>query len=145
MGRDALALENPDVEGRGIVDQPEAALRRDKLRDLGEMGPGVGRREDKTRRAEPERSDFGSERLCVVDDVVRAQFARPFARLRPRGGGYTVRSVNRRASWMAMKPTPPAPPTISTAGAAPGTGLRTSSRSNSISQAVIAVSGNAAA
>ncbi len=57
----------------------------------------------------------------------------------------TVRSVSCRASWVAMEPTPPAPPTISSAGAAPGTGLRRSSRSNRASQAVIAVSGIAAA
>ena len=44
-----------------------------------------------------------------------------------------------------MEPTPPAPPMMRIAFAAPGTGLFTSSRSNSISHAVIAVSGSAAA
>ncbi|SPK02063.1 protein of unknown function (plasmid) [Methylorubrum extorquens DM4] len=57
----------------------------------------------------------------------------------------TVRSVSRRASWVAMEPTPPAPPTISRALLAPGTSRRRSSRSNRASQAVMAVSGIAAA
>ena len=57
----------------------------------------------------------------------------------------TVRSVSALASWMAMEPTPPAPPMMRIAFAAPGTARFTSSRSNSISQAVMAVSGSAAA
>ena len=57
----------------------------------------------------------------------------------------TVRSVSALASWMAMEPTPPAPPMIRIAFAAPGTVFFTSSRSNSVSHAVIAVSGSAAA
>ena len=57
----------------------------------------------------------------------------------------TVRSVSWRASWMAIEPTPPAPPITTSALAAPGTSLRTSRRSNSASQAVIDVSGRAAA
>ena len=44
-----------------------------------------------------------------------------------------------------MEPTPPAPPMMRMAFSAPGTGFFTSSRSNSVSQAVIAVSGRAAA
>ena len=53
--------------------------------------------------------------------------------------------VSCRANWMAIEPTPPAPPTIRIARVAPGTGLATSSRSNIASQAVIEVSGRAAA
>ena len=37
-----------------------------------------------------------------------------------------VRSVNCRANWMAIEPTPPAPPRIRIARAAPGTGFATS-------------------
>jgi len=51
-----------------------------------------------------------------------------------------VRSVSARTSWTVIEPTPPAPPMMRMALAAPGTGVRISSRSNSISQAVIAVS-----
>jgi hypothetical protein len=40
----------------------------------------------------------------------------------------TVRSVSRRTSWVAIEPTPPAPPMIRMAEVAPGTGLRTSRR-----------------
>ena len=57
----------------------------------------------------------------------------------------TVRSVRCRAIWMAIDPTPPAPPMMRIAGAAPGTGFATSRRSNIASQAVNAVSGSAAA
>ena len=63
----------------------------------------------------------------------------------PEAVASTVRSVSCRASCTAIDPTPPAPPMISTAGAASGTGRVTSRRSKSISQAVIAVSGSAAA
>ena len=56
----------------------------------------------------------------------------------------TVSPVSCRASWIAMEPTPPAPPMISTA---PLLSLPRAifSRSNSASQAVIVVSGMAAA
>jgi hypothetical protein len=57
----------------------------------------------------------------------------------------TVRSVSMRTSWIAIELTPPAPPMMRTAGAAPATGLRISIRSNRASHAVIDVSGNAAA
>jgi hypothetical protein len=46
---------------------------------------------------------------------------------------------------MAIEPTPPAPPRIRIARAAPGTGLATSSLSNIASHAVIEVNGKAAA
>jgi hypothetical protein len=50
-----------------------------------------------------------------------------------------------RTSWIAIELTPPAPPMMRTAGAAPATGWRISIRSNRASQAVIDVSGSAAA
>ena len=59
--------------------------------------------------------------------------------------GTTVRSVSARTSWVAIELTPPAPPMMSTTGAAPATGLRMSMRSNEASHAVIDVSGKAAA
>jgi hypothetical protein len=46
---------------------------------------------------------------------------------------------------MAIEPTPPEPPTMRMALAPPGAALRMSSRSNSISHAVMVVSGSAAA
>ena len=57
----------------------------------------------------------------------------------------TVRLVRRLANWMAIEPTPPAPPTMRMALAAPDTGRRMSSRSNIASQAVSEDSGSAAA
>ncbi len=57
----------------------------------------------------------------------------------------TVSPVSRRASWISIEPTPPAPPMISSArgsGTLPG---NTARRSNKISQAVMLVSGKAAA
>ena len=145
MDRHALRLEWIDVERRRIVDQAEAALRRDQLDDLGEMLVGVGGREDERRRAEPERRDFGRERFRMVDDVVGAELERPSRVSGREAVAITVASVSWRASWIAIEPTPPAPPTISSRFGAPGTGWRMASRSNSISQAVTAVSGSAAA
>ena len=49
-----------------------------------------------------------------------------------------MRLVSVRTSWVAIEPTPPAPPMMRTAGAAPATGLRISMRSNKASHAVIA-------
>ncbi|MNV63817.1 hypothetical protein D3C71_1564300 [compost metagenome] len=74
----------------------------------------------------------------------------PSARTQSRVSGrealaMTVRLVSRAASWVRMEPTPPAAPMISSAlppGCLPGS---TPKRSNSSSQAVIAVSGSAAA
>ncbi|ESX87643.1 hypothetical protein X755_28820 [Mesorhizobium sp. LNJC405B00] len=56
-----------------------------------------------------------------------------------------VRSVSWRASWTAIDPTPPAPPTIRMVFAAPMTSFFTLRRSNSASKAVIALVGSAAA
>ncbi|MDQ1231002.1 hypothetical protein QE379_002428 [Sphingomonas sp. SORGH_AS 879] len=57
----------------------------------------------------------------------------------------TVRSVRARAIWIAAEPTPPAPPMIRMARAPPAGWLSTFNRSNRVSHAVMAVSGNAAA
>ena len=57
----------------------------------------------------------------------------------------TVRLVNLRASWMAIEPTPPAPPTTNSERFSPPSPRLTPMRSNSSSQAVMVVSGRAAA
>ena len=57
----------------------------------------------------------------------------------------TVKPVSRRANWIRIEPTPPAPPVIRSVWGStllPGTALK---RSNNSSQAVIDVSGSAAA
>ena len=81
----------------------------------------------------------------MIDDVMGAEFLDPGMVSGREAVATTVKSVSARASWIAIDPTPPAPPMMSTAEAAPCTGLRMSMRSNSASQAVIAVSGSAAA
>ena len=53
--------------------------------------------------------------------------------------------LRRRANWIAMEPTPPAPAVISRVPASCGRPRRSCSRSNRASQAVIVVSGMAAA
>ena len=91
-------------------------------------------------------STCGCERPAVVDHVVRPEPRHPGARTRAaRRWRRPVSWVSRRASCTAIDPTPPAPPTIEEDRRRAGTGRRISSRSNSISQAVIAVSGSAAA
>ena len=59
--RQALALEEPDIEALRIVDQGEAALRGDELDDRGEVRVGVGRGEDEARRAEPQGRHLGRQ------------------------------------------------------------------------------------
>jgi len=57
----------------------------------------------------------------------------------------TRRRARRLASWMAIEPTPPAPPMISTLLPPSAPVFETPSRSNSASHAVSVVSGSAAA
>src|SRR5262245_36166740 len=55
----------------------------------------------------------------------------------------TMRPVSLRASWMAIEPTPPAPPTTSSERRSAPAPRFTPIRSNSTSQAVMVVSGRA--
>src|SRR5579859_1216817 len=63
MHRDALALERIEVERRGVIDQREAALRRDQFDDLRKMLVRVRRGEDKGRLSDSKSSDLLSQRL----------------------------------------------------------------------------------
>ena len=87
---------------------------------------------------------FTARAITAPDSLVDIELPRPSATGRD-AVAITVRSVSLRTSWIAIELTPPAPPMMRTAGAAPATGLRISMRSNRASQAVIDVSGNAAA
>ncbi len=64
MDRHRLALEQHDVEALRVVDQPEAALRRDQLGDVGDMLLGLRGREDEGGRADAERGDLRRQRLA---------------------------------------------------------------------------------
>ena len=119
---DTLLRLNGETSSGRVVDQREAALWCDQRRDLGEVPVGVGGREHERRRAQAQRRDLGRQRLAMVDDVVGTQPRHQAAVSGREAVAITVTSVSCRASWIAIEPTPPAPPTISSAWAAPGTG-----------------------
>jgi hypothetical protein len=57
VNRHRLAFEQHDVEHAWIIDQPEAILRRDPVRDLLDVLPRLGCGKDKGRRADAERRE----------------------------------------------------------------------------------------
>jgi len=84
---DALALQQPDVEWPRVVDQREAALRRDQFGDRRQMLAGAGGREHERWGADAERRDLCRQRRAVVDHVMRAERGHPVAGFGARGGG----------------------------------------------------------
>ena len=119
VDRHALALERHRRRASaGSSISAEAALRRDQLRDLGEMRVGVAwSRTRRPARRGPAPATCAASGLRVVDDVMRAELRAPTRCVSGREAvAITVRSVSCRASWIAIEPTPPAPPMISMAG-----------------------------
>jgi len=79
----ALALQGNDVEGSRIVNERKAALRRNKLDDLGEMAVRIVRRENERRCADLERGDFAGQRALVIYNVVCTEIGCPGYCFRP--------------------------------------------------------------
>ena len=82
-----FGLELVDVEGRGVVDEGEGALRRDEFDDLGEVLIGVGEADDEFDVLDAEGADLFAEFLGVIDGVVGSVLEHPLLRFGTRGGG----------------------------------------------------------
>jgi len=82
-----LAFERDDVEVRGIVDQGELALRRERVDDGGKVLLGGREPGDILDFRNADRLQLGVERAAMVDDIVRAHALHPGDRLGPRRGG----------------------------------------------------------
>ncbi len=83
----ALALERHDVELLGVVDQREAALRRDQFGDVGQVPRGLRGAEHEGGCAQAEGLQLRCQRLAVIEDVMGAHALHPVARFGTRGGG----------------------------------------------------------
>ena len=109
--RHGLALEERDVELSRVVDQAEAALRGDQLGDVGDVLVGLRRREHEARG----RRGRAPRPAAPAAGGGRSRGGRRRSRTQACVSGreavaITVRSVSARASWIAIEPTPPAPP-----------------------------------
>jgi hypothetical protein len=84
--RNALALEQADVDRGWIVDQRDLALRRNQLGDGVPVVVRLVQRGDVAYRRQAQALDLVIQRFAVVDDVVRAQLLDPLGGVGTRGG-----------------------------------------------------------
>ena len=82
MNGDRLALENADVEFRGIVDQAIFPLRRNDVGQRLVMLVGVGEACDQRNRREFKLFDLLLHRPCMIDNRMGAEIEAPFLRFR---------------------------------------------------------------
>ena len=87
MQRDAFAFQRVGVKHLGVVNQRDAALRREQFRQLRQVVCAVvgGKRHEGA--SMPSATDLFGQAVAVVDDVIRAELAQPCFALWAGGGG----------------------------------------------------------
>ena len=109
MDRQTLALEWDDVERVGIVDQGKRALRRQGVHDGGKMLIRRRKPGHVPHLGNPDSLQCLVKRAVVIDHLMSTHFLRPGDRVGREAVAITDKPVSRRASWVRIDPTPPAP------------------------------------